>query len=460
MDRENFTALINSFERKYPVNDWEYNGVKLWPLIKMRLSFGFHSLYTGSKKKENPFQRFKKSFLGFIELCKLLFPGKSNRVKHLYCLAPHFRFNSGNILRNRYFNDLIQEVENSGQDFRFLEYGNTSRDYRKRLDYPDKTFFLENLKYAALLSREILWKFKNRSIPEWSQYDKFLEEVNKNFANLKVDQENILKQFLYISILKNIYKLKLKHYNLNNVYILCYYVSEMYALNLACRELGISTWDIQHGGQGNQHLAYTNFKMIPKAGYEMLPKNFWCWDEDSAAAIKEWVVEQDFHQVLVKGNPWIEYCDKEYAAKIPEGKKIILYTMQPIGDILLDKYIIDAIKKTPSTYIWWLRLHPRQLNQKGKLKFLLEEKGLLNRVNIEEATNFPLPGILSKCDIHVSKFSGSILEAFLMKVKTIILSKIGVESFPGVIRSGYGIIQLEENGDKLINQILNTEKNH
>jgi len=134
--------------------------------------------------------------------------------------------------------------------------------------------------------------------------------------------------------------------------------------------------------------------------------------------------------------------------------------MQPIGNRLLDDYIIEAIKKTPIEYVWWLRLHPRQLDSKKELHSLLENKGLLDRVNIEDATNLPLPGILNKTFIHLSKFSGSILEASMMKIKTIVLSEIGVESFPKVMSSRLGVSHLEENSDKLISQILNTEVNN
>ena len=266
----------------------------------------------------------------------------------------------------------------------------------------------------------------------------------------------IIKQFIYIKILKSIYKKILLKNNIDEVYILCYYVSEMYAMNLATSELDIPSWDIQHGGQGGLHIAYTNFNAIPKTGYKLLPKKFWAWDTASASEIAKWVSTQEFHDVEAKGNPWIEYCVRRYTAEIDTTKKIILYTMQPIGDSLLDPYIIDTIKKTPPDYIWWLRLHPRQLKEKAKLYNLLDKYNLLNRVNIEDATKLPLPGILAKTFIHISKYSGSILEAYMMEVKTIILSSIGVESFPEVANTEYGLIHLEENSNILLNQIKNS----
>ena len=44
----------------------------------------------------------------------------------------------------------------------------------------------------------------------------------------------------------------------------------------------------------------------------------------------------------------------------------------------------------------------------------------------------------------------------MMEVKTIILSSIGVESFPEVANTEYGLIHLEENSNILLNQIENS----
>ena len=83
----------------------------------------------------------------------------------------------------------------------------------------------------------------------------------------------------------------------------------------------------------------------------------------------------------------------------------------------------------------------------------------MDRVNIEDATKLPLPGILSRTYIHLSKFSGSVLEAYMMNVKTIILSEVGVESFPQVVNSKYGITHLKNDSNLLLDEILNIKKN-
>ncbi len=457
MTREEFTAFINFLENKYPVNQWVIDDIHLWPLIKIKLSFAFHSNSKPEVQDSNTdsaTSKLKKALLGLFQLVKIFLKKKSTTQAKLFCLAPHFRYYDGDQYVNRYFNQLIAQSKKEEHDFLMGEYANTKKEYRENLDFPEQTIYFENLKYLSLFLREFTWKKYAKNV-DWPEFEGFLAEVEQSLDGKALTKNAILKQFVYIKTLKSFYKKILEKNAINEAYILCYYVSEMYAMNLAAAELNIATWDMQHGGQGSLHIAYTNFNVIPETGYKLLPRKFWVWDTASALEIDKWIDHQEFHKVEVKGNPWIEYCIHRYNNEIDTSKKIILYTMQPVGDNLLDNYIVEAIKNTPPDYIWWLRLHPRQLKEKIKLKKLLENHNLLDRVNIEDATTLPLPGILSKAYIHLSKFSGSILEANIMKVKTIILSEIGVESFPEVVNTEYGLIHLEKDSKVLLQQIIN-----
>ena len=459
MTREEFTNFINDLEKKYPVNEWKIEGIHLWPLIKIRLSFSFHSKPSPKFSEQRSYFFILKSLFKSVYQLADLYLKNEKKPKRLFCLAPHFRFFDGEKYINRYFNKLINSSEDSSLDFIFGEYGNTTKEYREKVDFSDKTLYLENYKYLALIIRKFLWKrYYNNA--EWTEFQEFINDVENKLGKKFISKEELIKQFTFIDLLKKIYKIFLVKNSVNEVYLLCYYVSEMYAMNLATSELQINSWDIQHGGQGNLHLAYSNFNKIPTAGYKLLPKRFWVWDSASGAVISKWSSKQNYHQVEVKGNPWIDFCLKTYSSGIPDNKKIILYTMQPVGGTLLENYIIEAIKKTPPEFEWWLRLHPRQLQEKAKLQSIINAEGISSRVNINEALYLPLPGILSKTFVHISKFSGSILEAFIMKVKTIIISQIGVESFPDVVNSEYAVIHLDQNADKLIDQILNVEIIH
>src|SRR5690606_32455909 len=121
----------------------------------------------------------------------------------------------------------------------------------------------------------------------------------------------------------------------------------------------INSYDIQHGGQGSLNFAY-NYSFIPTNGINTLPKIFWCWDKASASNIEKWISKQNYHQVVIKGNLWIQYQLKKGDGQLqfPE-EKIIIYTLQ---EKELDNFILDAISATPSGYTWWIRLHPRMMD--------------------------------------------------------------------------------------------------
>lgn len=461
MDRKEHIAWLNSMEEKYPVNEWQIDNVHIWPLIKVKLSLeNFKksnvsiSLSPLSKKKQ-----FLKILKGFYFFCQLFFKKKNKRPMHIYCLASHFRYNHDQNLINRYFNQLIEKDINSKRSYKILDYSNASTEYSKKIDFFPQTIFLDKLKYFALALRKLKLREYKNSTQNWRGFDSFLIELNSKSSKSTLTRSSVVKQYVFIDSLRKIYKIILEKYNVENVYILCYYVSEMYAMNLAASDLGISNWDIQHGGQGSLHPAYANFNHIPPSGYKLLPKYFWCWDNYSALEITKWAQNQAYHKVEVKGNPWVEYVSKNLSSEIDEERQIILYTLQPLNDNILDPYIIKTISKTPDNFIWWLRLHPRQLEQKQKLISILKVNNIFHKVEIEKAISLPLPIILNKCIVHISKYSGAILEAYMLKKVTIIISSVGVESFPEVVRSDYSRVVLKESSEELLTEITSLKKN-
>lgn len=460
MDRKEHTEWLNSIEQRYPVNEWQINNTHVWPLIKVKLSLEYSKKLAVSKSL-SPLLLPKQLIdvlKGLWFFAQLYLKKDSKLPSNFYCLASHFRYSDGQNLINRYYNQLIARDQKNKFDFKILDYSTTSDEYKNKIDNNSQTIFLDKIKYLALVLRTFSFKKYKHSTDNWKEFDRFLEEVKSKSSKNNLTRNILMRQYAYIDVLSRIYKIILKKYKVDNVYILCYYVSEMYAMNLAASDLGINNWDIQHGAQGNLNTAYANFSKIPLTGYKLLPKWFWCWDNDSAAGIKKWTQNQSYHNVEVKGNPWIEYVIQNLSSKIVSQKQIILYTLQPIKDGVLEDYIIKAISDTPEIFIWWLRLHPRQLEQKKELITLLKNNNIFHKVEIEKATTFPLPVILNNCFVHISNFSGAILEAYMLKKTTIIISPIGVESFPEVVDSEYSRIVLNENSEELLNEI-NSIKN-
>ena len=90
-------------------------------------------------------------------------------------------------------------------------------------------------------------------------------------------------------------------------FVVTYYGSIGMAFDLACREFGIPSFDIQHGVQGSLHAAYGRWLRLPVNGYELLPSFFLCWSQKEKSVIEEWSNKfSKWHRPLVHGNLYLD----------------------------------------------------------------------------------------------------------------------------------------------------------
>src|SRR5690606_25958565 len=92
------------------------------------------------------------------------------------------------------------------------------------------------------------------------------------------------------------------------VSILCYYGSlDAYAMIAAANQLNIPTCELQHGPMTDIHLCYGNWNNLPEGGFDVLPRTFWCWDDETAQLMDRWIARHPLYRALVTGNPWVQY---------------------------------------------------------------------------------------------------------------------------------------------------------
>ena len=112
--------------------------------------------------------------------------------------------------------------------------------------------------------------------------------------------------------------------------------------------------------------------------------------------------------------------------------------------------------------IWYIRLHPRQLGDMPKIRQLLQDAGLIDVVNIEEATEAPLPQLLARAALHVTHYSGTAIEASQLQAKTVLLHPIGLQSFAVFVNNGRATYINPEESDfkeKFVKVLSEAEKN-
>jgi hypothetical protein len=463
--RVGIQQFILTLEQQFPVNQWKVDSIHLWPHLRIKLFFYLiHSLElsknsakSGANKSDweklKSNLRTKKAIFAYFKLLKSL-PTKEN----MFVGADAHRVDYKQTRFNRYFDCLI-EKNNLNQNSMYFEYGHDSqKQYNKELLYT----------FANALSGFLyLHKFfPVKSKVDLVGYSDFLNHLSQNqlFSAYckKYSLQNITNWatnhfYPKVRFFEKVFtKVKPKR-----VLILCYYIDDVFALTSAANRLNIKTIEMQHGPQTEIHLSYANWSVLPKEGYHMIPRAFWCWDESSHNVIKDWSKNNPAYSVKVIGNPWIDYW-KTKKNNFPE-KDFILYSLQPSPltlEQLFPESIINFIKTNSQK--WFIRLHPRQLNEKEKIKSYLENSGVLALVNLEEATQEPLPLLLSNALIHLTHFSGTAIEASLFNLKTVLLNEIGLFSFPDLI-SAQKAVYLNVNDaefDKKLTEILEIEKNN
>ncbi|MGH7526469.1 MAG: hypothetical protein ACREMX_07170, partial [Gemmatimonadales bacterium] len=187
------------------------------------------------------------------------------------------------------------------------------------------------------------------------------------------------------------------------------------AFCLACRELGITSVEIQHGVFTDLHPIYGSWHAVPADGYETRPRLFWTWDQASAAALECWTrTAPTAHGVVVGGDPWRDMWargDREFVRRSHAaietrkheagGERHILVTLDSNRE-LLPGPLREAIAEGPTGWRWWVRLHP--VHQAARRAEALRElPGLgLDTELMDYASGSPLHALLRHMDAHVT----------------------------------------------------------
>ena len=456
ISRKELLSKLNEFEKKYPVNEWIYDNVWVWPLIKIDFFFRVvaaenrDAMLPKTKKKVSIPKKVKFTIKSIIHLIFLWLKRPDKTPTILFSDSRAYRIDYNNAFIDRYFQPMFDWLELNRSGWKSLTL---SDDVQFNL-YPknELIFFSYKYHYVGVLFQKLRKKNKKFDALHFNEFKSFLK-----YTELGDDipfYENRIKEMISeIKATKVFTDLIFKKYNIKKVFELCYYSNLRYAVNLSARENNIETIEIQHGGMGPEHVSYSGWNKVPEQGYNIFPKTFWTWDRASFDLINTWILEQNYHKVICGGNPWIDYI-LSYRDKgnfiFPKNKKIILYTMQYAA---IEDYILEAIKDTPAGYQWWLRLHPRKTEAKAHILDRLKANRLDRIVEIEKATAYPLPVILMHSAIHLSGSSGSIIEAAQLGVTSLILEKAGQYYYQSYVKQGIAIPETNHSATNLLEKI-------
>lgn len=419
--RKLLVETLQEIQEKFPTHQLEYNGIHYWPILKVRLFFDAYQLQQPKKETEQVKLPPKKSIVSrivyflqtFFQYTYLIYSPKK-RNDYLTAGAWAHRILYKKTWINRYFVNLAK----SRIHFEYSSINHPNIDYAKK-------------SYEAERILSMFERFNPIKTPDLIKTDVHHQIIDTFNQRMQMNiQYHFADKYLDLTFKwSKFWEKMLKGVKPREVRLLCYYGANMYGLCLAANRLKIPVIDLQHGGQGNMHSAYNFIGSLPYGGYDVMPSHFSVWDEKSKKDLeRSKIVNKE--NILLEGNPWINYYQQNYKELSGTKQIDILYTLQTgqSTGLAIPEFVYEAILSTHEKYKWVLKTHPRTPKcEAEKIKQKLIQLGLTNSVKI--SNDDVLLELILSSKIHVSAFSGSIVEARLFSVPNIIISAIGANIF-------------------------------
>ena len=335
-------------------------------------------------------------------------------------------------------------------DVYFLEYQKIIED-----SFNKKTIIHLEKQINASKKNDNLFKSKKelyKNSSELYRYESFLSDVKKDLAKrefLQLQENNLISWVRKIKFISNFYIRFFKKVSPEKLIFCGYYGwDNLYAAIYSANKLNIKTIDFQHGPQTN-HMVFSGWNKIPKLGYNLMPKEYWVWDQESKLNLEKWSASQDDISVKLAGHPYLQYKHTK------ENKRnLIVFTMQTF---LLKRMIPQGIIKLMKEwdYKWVFRLHPRNSFSLSEVENYFNNQGVDNTIyEIEFSDQKPLSETLAKAVLHFTCFSGCMLEARSLGVSTILIDDVGYDMFKNYIDNDL-VFYINPDSKNMIQDCLN-----
>lgn len=468
MRPKEYLDLLVEIEALFPVNHWSWQGIDVWPLL--RVGLGFHlddhaNTYLNRSLLHHGFQLVKDHFT--CALAELQDRSKNQNQDQtvdvvFLSLSTERGFKLDGAWYNLYCDPLRSQFRQGGIDSLILESASAGI-YRVPRHSP--SIFIQP-RVNRLAAKSVLFD----NCPDYHNWEMFIEFVRflENRASVtELGVRSIVKRLSIVRRWTDNFKTIFDKTKPKLGFVVSYYGPLGMSFVQACREFGIPSVDLQHGVQGPSHVAYGKWTCIPPSGYTLLPSIFWCWDSASKMTIDEWTPKcHGRHRSIVGGNPILsEFIDDSsplsqfFDSRVREiclsSNANILVTLQP-GDC--NPNLIRIIQESPKDWFWWIRIHPTATSLPPELIEVLERfcKGRFDWAN---ASSLPLYALLKAMNLHVTNFSSSVLEAERFGLRTVLLHSLGQDYYSEQIKSGVARIALDwQSGIKVISETLHATR--
>lgn len=435
MQREQITETFAAIEKSEPVNSFVWQGVCVWPILRNSVALKLHQhgptktrhakdIFTRIKKKIARQVRNMKVGLCHSEVpiseCDVVVLTLANRWQKLGKSYVHsFAEPIAEALCTHNWSVSVWEFEHSPTQTQYnhvsLEQafvGSQAQHHDAPLE-PEPAWFAQ---FERIMRHAFEYK------PAW-------REVGRTVAR--------------VFAAADFFEKRLKTANPKLILIDCWYNVRQMGMLLAAGKLGIPTVDVQHGLQGKGHFAYAGWAKAPNHGLVIFPNQFWVWGEwDKQALVQNNPGMIDEVSADVLGNLWLNKwrnktdLDQRFQSSVDAAHslvrgatKVVLVTLQ-VG-VPFDPVLRDLLSKSPSNWLWLIRLHRRM--DIGVHALEVDLKKTRANVNIVDASTLPLYALMQACTWHMTWFSTCALEALAFGKPTLLIHESGSHAFESFV---------------------------
>lgn len=306
--------------------------------------------------------------------------------------------------------------------------------------------------FAILLLAASLAKFifALRFFPSLSNYIELIFNelacapmVTNSSVSRKALKRQISRNILFCLVASKIFSLILKRVKPERAYVICYYSALGMALCASCRKLGIPITDIQHGVAGGSMRAYAGWHSLPDQGYTTLPDTFFCWTPFDAEAITQWAQLTTCHSAVVTGSLWRNYILEhsllaaaerqwsEFFTRIKTYKKVVIITMQ---SSVLARLFVEVVRGAGPDCCFLIRTHPGFALEEDES--YVELSTSYPNVYFDQVSDMPIQLIMRYVDVHLTEWSGAVIDAYFEGIKSIVVSNNALDYFKEYIEKG------------------------
>lgn len=464
--------VVNAIEKKYPVNQWAYNGIHLWPILRIKLIEENISLSSDktvrisiAKKIHNVFLGIWKNFFNILRLIYYFWVDRSHSEKIHRSDIILFSDNADRIIKTVSLEFADQNLDGikvglirQGYDIFSIENMGIRQQNFPRYTNSDISFIFTKAK--IYLKQKMHLNAETPVIPHLDSVCKYIDSVGLERQSLRKD--NIYRCGYYLFCFSEFFYRVLLLSESRLGILMCWYGIAQMGFNNACRRLNIPIVDVQHGLAGaNGHRAYCRWQNVPAKGYNVMPTNFWCWSFADKMAIDDWNGQSDVKEsAFVGGIPsrllvnigFISEEDKKTLTYLTEGKIAVLLSLQ--FGTLLPEWLMEYILTSESYgIIWFIRKHPTMDEVQAEI---LDRLKVCKNVEIKLSSQLPLDIVLNYVNFHVTSHSSVVLNAINFGIKSAVVCRKALEFFRGQVENGECFWAENANSlDAMIKKIAN-----